>query len=410
MVFGAASACNYSYQAAPNNHQQNHQVKHQHNAPPIAPNNNTTAPPVVQNNTTVIPPPVNITANNSTNPPVVNNSTVTPPPIVVNNSTVPPVTGTTVNNGQNLQTIINNAATGSNIIVNAGSYGSITITKDINLFANGLVKLTGLTISNTAALVQGFSISGDYAVTLTNTNGVQLLYNTITSNLDGISGINTNTNLLINGNNFIGTNPFIGNNLDLNGPITNALIENNNMTGAEYGLLFDSTTSANDIIKNNYIYGAYSQSNPYDSLVHTGTGIYFVVGAKNIQILNNIIVNSRDSIAVDNEFNPGGLISTGFTITGNTVTQSFDGIWATISNSLINNNNLSGETEGIDITGGGNTIQNNIVENNSIVGIALTTTKNTDINTLIGNLVSNNGVNTGGGNYYNSGPGKVIGE
>ena len=304
----------------------------------------------------------------------------------INTLTMHP-TDMTVNPGQSIQSAIDSAPAGSNIIVNTGNYtGYLKIYKNIPLTANGTVDLEQISIGYSECTLKGFQLRGDYPITITNTSHAKIIGNTITSNLNGIMSIGTNRNLLIASNTLIGTNPFYGNNMAFEGPLYNSTVENNNLTGAEFGMLYD-VPSSDILIQNNVIIGNYNLENPRDPLVHTGTGIYTVTGSKNFKILNNTIINSRDSIAVEN-LTDG--VSTGFLIQNNTVNESFNGVWAWISNSLIQNNNFSNNVAGIDIVGTGNTIQNNIIDNNSVVGIALTTKQSNDVNTIINNTLTGN--------------------
>lgn len=306
----------------------------------------------------------------------------------------------TVNPGQSIQTAINSAPVGSTITVNSGNYSeNLKIFKNITLMANGTVNLEQINIAYTECKVEGFSLNGDYPIVLSNTQDVKIIGNKITSNLNGVMSTGTNKNLQITSNILIGTNPFYGNNMAFEGPLYNSTIQNNILSGAEFGMLYDAP-STNVTIQNNNITGSYSLENPRDPLVHAGTGIYTVAGSTDFKILNNTIINSRDSIAVENL---GGGLSTGFLIENNTVRNSFNGVWAVLSNSLIQNNNFSNNTAGVDVLGTGNTIQNNLIENNSVVGIALTTKQTTDYNTLINNTLTGNS-----GEYYAVGPGKAI--
>lgn len=305
-----------------------------------------------------------------------------------------------VNPGQSIQEAIISAPAGSNIIVNPGNYTeSLKILKNITLMANGTVNLQQVNIAYTGCTVNGFKFSGDYPIVLTNTSGVKIIGNTVTSNLNGIMATGTNRNVLITSNILIGTNPFYGNNMAFEGPLYNSTVENNVLSGAEFGMLYDAPSS-NITIQNNVVTGNYNLNNPNDPLVHTGTGIYTVTGSTNFKILNNTVINSRDSIAVEER---GGGLSTDFLIENNTVINGFNGVWAVISNSLIQNNNFSNNVAGIDIVGTGNIIQNNYIENNSVVGIALTTQQASDFNTLINNTLTGNG-----GPYYTVGSGKVL--
>ena len=322
-----------------------------------------------------------------TNPSTYNILTIEPSSIVVNS-------------GQSIQAAIISAPAGSNIVVNPGNYPeNLKILKNITLIANGTVNLNQINIAYTECMIKGFKLSGDYPIVLTNTSNVKIIGNTVNSNLNGIMTTGKNVNLLITSNTLIGTNPFYGNNMAFEGPLYNSTVQNNILSGSEFGMLYDAP-STNITIQNNVVTGSYSLENPRDKLVHTGTGIYTVAGSTDFKIINNTVINSRDSIAVEDL---GGGLSTGFLIENNSVVNGFNGVWAVISNSLIQNNNFSNNVAGIDIVGTGNTIQNNKIENNSVVGIALTTKQPNDYNTLINNTLTGNG-----GPYYTVGPGKLV--
>ena len=307
-----------------------------------------------------------------------------------------------VNSGQSIQSAINSAPSGSTITVNPGTYSeTVTIDKNITLNANGTVNLSELHISGTGATVKGFILSGSYPLQLSNTNGVRILNNTINSSLNGIMDSGTNTNLYIAGNTLHGTDPMYGNNIAFEGVTNNAIIENNSLSGAELGLLFD-VPSSNNIVRNNNIVGNVQLLHPGDPIKYEGTGVYTIDGSTNFQILDNNVTYERDGIAIQQMHNG---TASGFIVMGNTCTKNMNAIWMAVSNSMISNNILTGNNEGVDITGTGNTIKSNIITNNTSVGIALTTKTSTDSNTVSNNTLSGNG-----GNYYTAGPGTVIGE
>ena len=307
-----------------------------------------------------------------------------------------------VNSGQSIQSAINSAPSGSTVTVNPGTYSeTLSIDKNITLKANGTVNLSEIHVSGTGATVEGFMLSGSYPIQLSNTNGVRILNNTIRSSLNGIMDSGTNINLYVAGNTLIGTNPMYGNNIAFEGVTNNAIIENNKLSGAEFGLLFD-VPSSNNIIRNNNIVGNVQLLHPGDSIKYEGTGVYTIDGSTNFHILNNNVSYERDGIAVQQMHNG---TASGFIVDGNTCTKNMNALWMTVSNSIISNNILTGNNEGIDITGTGNTIKSNIITNNTSVGIALTTKSSTDSNS-----VSNNTLSSNNGDYYNGGPGTVVGE
>jgi hypothetical protein len=56
--------------------------------------------------------------------------------------------------------------------------------------------------------------------------------------------------------------------------------------------------------------------------------MYTVTRSTNFKILNNTVINCRDSIAVEDL---GNGLSTGFITKNNTVINGFDGVWTTIN-------------------------------------------------------------------------------
>ena len=307
-----------------------------------------------------------------------------------------------VNSGQSIQSAINSAPSGSTVIVNPGTYSeTLSINKNITLKANGTVNLSELHVSGTGATVEGFIFNGSYPLQLANTSGVRILNNTISSSLNGIMDTGTNTNLYVAGNTLYGTDPLYGNNIAFEGVTNNAIIENNKLSGAEFGLLFD-VPSSNNIIRNNNISGNVQLLHVGDPIKYEGTGVYTIDGSTNFQILNNRVTYERDGIAVQ-QLHSG--TATGFIVKGNTCTKNMNALWMTVSNSIITNNILTGNNEGVDITGTGNIIKDNIITNNTSVGIALTTQASTDSNS-----VSNNTLSSNKGDYFTRGPGTVVGE
>ena len=237
----------YSYQAPSKHHQVvKHQPKHHNNHQPIV--NNSTTPPV-KNNTTVTPPPI-IVNNTTTPPPVVNNTTVTPPPVIV-----PSGANFIVNNGQSIQNAINSAKAGDLVIVNPGTYSGFSINKGVSVVANGTVNIGEVSITASNVKIQGFRITGDYAITLHGVNNIQILDNLITSLYNGISDTGTNSNITVKGNTLVGTNPTYGNNIAFEGVTSNSNIINNHLSGAQYGILFDVASTQNIISGNTVIGG-----------------------------------------------------------------------------------------------------------------------------------------------------------
>ena len=424
--FSISGASAYQTHYKPNNH--NKHITHHKN--PISVNNSTKpVKPIVNNTTkpvvnttkpvvnTTTPPVVNTTKPvvNTTTPPVVKTTPIkqqpvvntTTPPVVnttkpVVNSTVPLI-GTIVKLGSSIQSAINNAKIGDTIIVSAGTYNeNLNINKDISLIANGTVNIGSVSISANNVTIQGFTITSPYSITVNGVNNVKILNNVIKSSLNGIMGEGTVSNILVKGNTLIGSDPLYGNNMAFEGVTSNAQILNNTLSGAEFGILFDKA-STNNLISGNMINGNGNLVHPNDPIVTEGTGIYTVDGSTNFKILNNTIINSRDSIAVQQI---GTAVASGFLVQGNLIENSYDGCWMTVENSLITGNTFINLLDAVDMTGTGNTISNNIFTNTSNCDVALTTKVSSDLNTLINNTF--NGLKKG--KYYNVGPGKVVGE
>jgi len=98
------------------------------------------------------------------------------------------LSGIVVNPGQSIQSTIDTAPAGSNIIVNPGTYSqTLTINKNITLIANGTVNLGSVSISGTGATIKGFALTDNYPIRLSNANSVNIVNNTIYSNLNGVS-------------------------------------------------------------------------------------------------------------------------------------------------------------------------------------------------------------------------------
>ena len=367
------------------------------------PTTNTTTPIIntTKPTTNTTTPIINTTkpTTNTTTPIVNSTKPITNTTTPIANTTIPvvnstsPLTGTIVKVGSSIQSAINNAKIGDTIIVDAGVYNeNLDINKAISLIANGTVNIGSVSISANNVTVQGFTITAPYAVVV-NSNNVEILNNVITSSLNGIMDEGTVLNLVVKGNTLIGTNSSYGNNIAFEGVTNDAQILNNTLSGAEFGMLFD-VASTDNLISGNTIYG-----NGY--LV--GTGIYTVDGSTNFTILNNTIMNTRDSIAVQQI---GTAQASGFLIQGNIIENSYDACWMAVDNSLITGNTFLNLVDAVDLTGTGNTISNNIFTNSSNCDVALTTKLSSDLNTLINNTF--NGLKNG--KYYNVGPGSVVGE
>ena len=388
IIFGAASACNYSYTAPAKHHQV---VKHHHPNPVV---NNSTKPPVTPpaNNSTNPPP---IVVNNSTTPPVVNNTTVTPPPVVGTPNFI-------VNSGQSIQNAINSAKTGDLIIVNPGTYSGFTLNKGVTVQGNGTVNLNS-PVSISSGILKGFTITADYAVAISNSNGVQILNNIIKTlgQTNAIMDTGINEGLIVANNIIIGGSNVYGNGMAFEGSTNDAQILNNTITNTLHGILFD-VVSSNDIIANNTVIGNGLISNGEAGIDYQGAGIYTIIGSTGFNILNNYVSGERDGIAIQPL---GSGTATGMVVQGNTLNNNINGLWMQMNNAIVNANKFNGNVNAIDITGTGNLIENNIIKTSSNCDVALSTSASTDVNTLVNNTYT--GIK---GLFYNVGPGKVTGE
>jgi len=368
------------------NHHHNHGGSSDNGTQPPANDTNTTP---VDNNTTPVDngttPTDNGTDNGTT--PISNGTNITP---------------TTIVNGGSIQTAIDNAKTGDVIQVNGGTYSGFTINKGIVLIGNGIVNINSpVTITGSGATLNGFTIlKQDYALTITSVNNVSILNNVINSQLNGLMSTGTCNNLLVAYNHFIGYDQLYGNNIAFESVVSNSVVRDNYMEGAEFCLLFDKA-STNDIVSGNTMMQYGNLVHPGDPIVTEGVGFYTVDGSTNFQILNNTIINSRDAIALQQI---GSGTSSGFLVQGNIVKDSLNGIWMTVNNSIFKDNTLINNTNSIDLTGTGNLIEYNTMTGSKNCDVALTTSKSTDVNTLMGNIIDGSPL------YYNVGSGKVVGE
>jgi parallel beta-helix repeat protein len=313
---------------------------------------------------------------------------------------VVPPGATVVSPPSSIQSAINSAKPGDTIVVNSGTYGeSLSIGKQINLVADGTASIQGVSISADGVILQGFTIVGDYAVTLAGVSNVQILSNKITATLNGISDSGKNSKIFVSGNTILGTDPTQGNNIAFEGETDDSQVTNNTLSNAQFGVLFD-VASTNNVVSGNQIYG----NGQITSDTVSGCAVYTVDGSTNFQILNNHATGQRDAIALQQI---GNGVSTGFLVQGNTVETSLNGVWMDVSNSVFTGNTFSGDTNGIDLTGTGNQITDNAFDNDSNCDVALTTSSSSDVNTLSDNTYDGSST---GGKFYNVGPGKVVGE
>lgn len=358
--------------------------------------NNDTQPPANDTNTTPV--------DNNTTP--VDNGTT--PPINDTNGTTPPisndtnVTPTVIVNGGSIQTAIDGAKNGDVVQVNSGTYSGFNLNKAVTVIANGVVNINSpISLSGSGGTINGFRITADYAVAISNGSNISIINNIIKTlgQTNAIMDTGTNTNLYVYGNTIIGGSNMYGNAMAFEGVTSNSLIQNNMISNTLHGILFD-VASTNDKIIGNTVVGNGLIANGAAGIDYQGAGIYTVTGSTNFEVLNNIVSGERDGIALEDDNENG--VQTGFLVQGNTCKNNINGLWMTISNSIVKQNTLQGNVNGIDLTGHSNQIIDNTFIGNTNCDVALTTQSSSDVNTLSGNI--------GATKFYNVGSGKVIGE
>ncbi len=271
----------------------------------------------------------------------------------------------TVNPGQSIQTAVNSASYGDTIIVNSGTYyENIEVTKRITLTANGNVNIVAvntqnpvITVRTSGTVVQNFKLSNSLV-------GVQF-YGSISNNQ------------LLN-NVITGTGTSYGNGISFSlGTASNNLVQGNTISNVLHGILFNEG-NLNNVVDCNAV-----------TLGGNGAGIYSFDGSSGMIISNNFVTGAQDAIALQSL---NGGLGDCFSIIGNTVTNSVNGLWMKLSNSVISYNTVTGcSMSGIDISGINNQIVNNTVTSNSVVGIIADQWGGYDNVKISGNVATYNG-------------------
>ena len=317
-----------------------------------------------------------------------------------------------VHPGSSIQSAVNHAANGDTIVVYANGTKaytykeSVTINKKINLKSSGKVTIQAKNSASSVIRVNsggsGSTIKNfiftksNYCVFVNNAANTIISGNTITA--ASLVGIQLNGNIKnskILNNKITGTNHNYGNGISFQFPPTSYLTSYNTISGNIiknflHGILFNAKSSHNTITNNKIYCTGYH-----------GAGIWATQASSYMVITGNTVSGAQDAIAVQKI---GAGQATHYTISKNIVKYSQNGLWVCLSDSTISKNQaLYNKISGLDITGDNNNISANIVTNNKVCGIALATSKSTDSNTLAGNILVSNG-----GNYYITGPGKLV--
>ena len=271
----------------------------------------------------------------------------------------------TVNPGQSIQSAINSANDGDTVVVNEGTYyENVEIYKQITLTANGNVNIIAantqnpvITVKTSGTIVKNFKLSNSLV-------GVQY-YGSVSNNQ------------LIN-NIIQGTGTSYGNGISFSlGTVSNNLVEGNTISNVLHGILFNDG-NVNNVVDGNSV-----------TLGGDGAGIFSLDGSTGMTITNNFVTNAQDAIACAS-YNGG--LGDCFTIAGNTLTNSVNGFWMKLSNSLIAYNIVTGcSVSGYDISGVNNKIINNTATSNQVVGIIADQWGVSDNVAISGNVLTYNG-------------------
>ena len=318
----------------------------------------------------------------------------------------------TVHPGGSIQSAVNHAANGDTIIVydnNKHPYiykESVVINKKINIRSSGKVtiqaknsKSSVFTVNKGGAgsSIKNFIMSkSNYAILVQNAGNTIISGNKISASLVGVQYTGNIQNSIILKNSITGTNKNYGNGISFQYGSSPYLTSYNTISGNVIrnflnGILFNSKSQHNVVSSNKVYCSGYK-----------GTGIWATDDSCYMQIVGNTVSGAEDAIAVQQI---GSGRANNYLISGNIAKFSKNGIWVHVSNSIISNNYATcNKVSGIDITGNQNLIISNLVTRNKICGIAMGTTRNTDYNTLSRNRFSGNGY----GNFYITGPGRVV--
>jgi len=318
----------------------------------------------------------------------------------------------TVHPGGSIQSAVNHAANGDTIIVydkNKHPYTykqSIVINKKLTIKSSGKVTIQAknshssvFTVNQGGAgsSIKNFILSkSNYAILVKNAGNTFISGNKISASLVGIQYTGNIQYSKVLKNRITGTNKNYGNGISFQYSSCPYLTSNNFISGNIIhnflnGILFNAK-STNNIVSSNKVYCS----------GYHGTGIWATDDSSYMEILGNTVSGAEDAIAVQKI---GSGQANHYLISGNTAKLSKNGFWLHLSYSTISNNLATqNKVSGIDITGNQNVIINNLVTKNSICGIAVGTEKSTDSNALSRNSLSGNGY----GNFYITGPGKLI--
>ncbi len=271
----------------------------------------------------------------------------------------------TVIPGQSIQSAINSANDGDTVVVDDGTYyGNIEVNKEITLLANGNVNIIAtdnqnpvITVTTSGTVVKNFQLSNSLV-------GVQY-YGSVSNNQ------------LIN-NIIQGTGTNYGNGISFSlGTVSNNLVQGNTISQVLHGILFNDG-NINNVVDGNSV-----------TLGGDGAGIYAIDGSSGMTISNNFVTNAQDAIACQSL---NGGFGDCFTVVGNTVTNSVNGLWMKLSNSIIDYNTATGcSVSGYDVSGINNTINNNTATSNQVVGIIAEQWGDTDNIAISGNVLTYNG-------------------
>ena len=276
----------------------------------------------------------------------------------------------TVLPGQDIQSAINSANDGDTVIVSDGTCpGNVKVNKEITLIANGNVNIIAtdsqnpvITVTTSNTVVKNFKLSNSLV-------GVQY-YGSVSNNQ------------LIN-NVIQGTGTSYGNGISFSlGTVSNTLVQGNTISQVLHGILFNDG-NINNVVDGNSV-----------TLGGDGAGIYAIDGSSSMTISNNFVTNAQDAIACQSL---NGGLGDCFNIVGNTVTNSVNGLWMKLSNSIIEYNTAIGcSVSGYDVSGINNKIMNNTATSNQVVGIVAEQWGDSDNVAISGNVLTYNnaGINT----------------
>jgi len=318
----------------------------------------------------------------------------------------------TVHPGGSIQSAVNHAANGDTIIVydnNKHAYTykqSIVINKKLTIKSSGKVTIKAKTSHSSVFTIKqggaGSSIKNfilsksNYAILVQNAGNTVISGNKISASLVGVQYTGNIQNSQILKNRITGTNKKYGNGISFqygSSPYLTSYntISRNIIRNFLNGILFNSK-SAHNIVSANKVYCS----------GHKGTGIWATDDSSYMQIVGNTVSGAEDAIAVQQI---GSGKANNYLISGNIAKLSNNGFWLHVSNSIISYNFATqNKVSGIDITGNQNQIIRNKVTNNNVCGIAVGTQRSTDSNSLSSNSLSGNGY----GNFYITGPGKLL--